>query len=226
MRRSTPWMPAQAPVHLAAVGNRCPAAGSIKSATLPDLLPIHVAAEPSSASPTVGLHRPCLSSPRAPHRRSSSVVPASAMPEHRRSTMATSSWSKLVSILHRPVSSAARIRPPSRHPPLLLTNMVTGALLRAWHRARCRPPLSSRAAAPLLPLYQSRAPRPVSHRPSTAACPRLRRWQARCPRIHVSSLTVLMDARLHRSSTSSSAVADKTEATQEPPCPRPLGPYA
>ena len=78
-------MPPRARVLLAAVGNQCPMAGSVKSATPLDLFPVNAAAEPSSASPTAGLHHACSSSPHAPCRRSSSAVPVSATQEHRRS---------------------------------------------------------------------------------------------------------------------------------------------
>lgn len=67
---------------------------------------------------------------------------------------------------------------------------------------------------------------PVSRRPSTAACPRPLRRQARRHRIHVSSLPVLVHASLHRPSASSSAVADKTEAARESPWLCPLRPCA
>ncbi|KAM3313043.1 hypothetical protein ACQJBY_032641 [Aegilops geniculata] len=74
--------------------------------------------------------------------------------------------------------------------------------------------------------FEQRRRTPVSRRPSTAACPRPRRRQARRRQIHVSILPVLVHARLHRPSASSSAVADKTEAAREPPWLRPFRPCA
>ncbi|XP_048560885.1 uncharacterized protein LOC125541551 [Triticum urartu] len=74
--------------------------------------------------------------------------------------------------------------------------------------------------------FEQRRRTPVSRCPSTAACPRPRRRRARRRRIHVSSMPVLVYARLHGPSASSSTVTDKTESAREPPWLRPLRPCA